>query len=919
MGVNVETIGHSAFSYCASLQSISLPSSLKEIGSNLFYECTMLENIFIPSGLDNITSNTFYGTAAYDNGLEDGIVYISGYLVMANREKVSGDIVIKNGTTDICSYAFNYCDSVESVTIPDSVINIDDGAFHQCYSLSNVKMSSNIKKIGNHAFSWTDVNSIDFGKKLEYIGDSAFEYSDLNSVSIPASVNIIGEDAFWNCDYLSSISVDSSNKYYSSQNGVLYNKAKTELIKYPDYKKDVSFNIPSTVTVIDNNAFYSADFEEINIPSSVKEYIGMAFEECYSLKKISVDSANSSFSSDGGVMYNKNETELIKIPQNMESETYTILPTVKLIRDYAGYDCDNINALFVPKSVESIGHHAFEYCNGIETVDLSNVVTIGDYAFLGCNNLKSCTFGTKTENIGDNAFSYTALTEVNIPSSVKDIYYSFVYCQKLEKITVDPLNENYSSKDGILYNKDKTTLEQYPAAKASTSFTLPSSVEQIGSYAFYYAENLSTINLNEGLKYISSESFYCCSALTQIIIPDTVEILSSGAFEYCSSLKEVVLGKSVREIDYCCFEGCSSLESIAIPDSVEYLGGSTFENCTSLKSVSLSNNLTSIPYDCFYGCRSLEKISIPKSVRNIGESAFYDCALTSVTISYMVEEIDDNAFGYRYNNDDWMSEKVPGFKIYCYDESAGMDYAEENGFDYEILPDDADRPPRRTISDEETGVEVKFNNEFEKGTELNVEREYDGTSFTIIGKEFGEVNSAVYDINAYKDGEKVQPNGMVTVRIPVPYEFDTSRLAVCYINAETKELTIISAKVEDGYIVFQTDHFSYYAIVEVATGRVMGVSVSDITMNYKKSTTIMPDITADPDAEYTIEYESSNPKIATVDENGNVYAAKKGEATITCTVTDSNGNTVSDTCNVKVKYSFGQWLIKILLFGWIWY
>ena len=256
-----------------------------------------------------------------------------------------------------------------------------------------------------------------------------------------------------------------------------------------------------------------------------------------------------------------------------------------------------------------------------------------------------------------------------------------------------------------------------------------------------------------------------------------------------------------------------------------------------------------------------------------------------------------------------------------FDESEGMDYAVENGFDYEILPDDENRPPRRTLTDEETGVEIKYNNEFESGTELNVEREYDGTSFTIIGKEFGEVSSAVYDINAYKDGEKVQPNGKVTVRIPIPDGFDASRLAVCYVNAETKQVTKLPMEIIDGYVVFQTDHFSYYAIIELSdspTG-VKSVSISDITLNYKKSAKINPKIDAEKGTEYSVSYTSSNPKVATVDNNGKVYAAKKGSATITCTVTDSNGNTVSDTCKVTVKYSFGQWLIKILLFGWIWY
>lgn len=100
---------------------------------------------------------------------------------------------------------------------------------------------------------------------------------------------------------------------------------------------------------------------------------------------------------------------------------------------------------------------------------------------------------------------------------------------------------------------------------------------------------------------------------------------------------------------------------------------------------------------------------------------------------------------------------------------------------------------------------------------------------------------------------------------------------------------------------------------------VKSVSVSDLKLDYKKSATITPEIEADKGAKYTVKYSSSDEKIARVDENGKVYAAKKGTATITCTVTDSNGNTVTDTCNVTVKYNFGQWLIVIILFGWIWY
>lgn len=126
------------------------------------------------------------------------------------------------------------------------------------------------------------------------------------------------------------------------------------------------------------------------------------------------------------------------------------------------------------------------------------------------------------------------------------------------------------------------------------------------------------------------------------------------------------------------------------------------------------------------------------------------------------------------------------------------------------------------------------------------------------------------------------------------------------------------------YVVTTDGEISNYVNLTVnkkttTSSVVKNVSINDIIINYKASAKINPTITADEGAEYTVKYESSNPKVATVDENGKVYAAKRGEATITCTVTDSYGNTVSDTCKVTVNYTFWQWLIKIILFGWIWY
>ncbi len=223
----------------------------------------------------------------------------------------------------------------------------------------------------------------------------------------------------------------------------------------------------------------------------------------------------------------------------------------------------------------------------------------------------------------------------------------------------------------------------------------------------------------------------------------------------------------------------------------------------------------------------------------------------------------------------------------------------------------------KALIDKKTGVEIVYNNEYDANTEIKVEEKFDGDSFQLVNSAYGEVKTSIFDIATYKNGAKVQPDGEITVRIPLPSGY-SNKVFVCYVDSTNGKVTKIPCEVKDGYVTFKTNHFSEYAIVE-QSANVKSVSIGDITMNYKKSAKINPTIAADDGAEYTVKYTSSDSSVARVDDNGNVYGAKRGSATITCTVTDSNGNTVQDTCTVTVKYSFGQWLIKILLFGWIWY
>ncbi len=137
----------------------------------------------------------------------------------------------------------------------------------------------------------------------------------------------------------------------------------------------------------------------------------------------------------------------------------------------------------------------------------------------------------------------------------------------------------------------------------------------------------------------------------------------------------------------------------------------------------------------------------------------------------------------------------------------------------------------------------------------------------------------------------------------------------------TKEATFTAEGVRTQYCAVCGKAIRTEAIPKLTHGKVYSVEINDISLNYKSSTTLKPTIKGDTGVTYTVTYESSNPKVATVDENGNVYAAKRGSgsAEITCTVTDQYGNVVKDTCKVNVSLSFVQKIIVYVLFGWIWY
>ena len=350
------------------------------------------------------------------------------------------------------------------------------------------------------------------------------------------------------------------------------------------------------------------------------------------------------------------------------------MPSVTTIGDYAFYYCSALTSVEMP-AVTTIGNHAFNWCSTLTSVDIPSVTTIGDYAFYYCSALTSVEMPAVTTigeyafsschevtsvsmpsvtTIGDNAFSGCfSLASVFIPASCTLIGANpFEQCIELKEIVVEESNPNYSSADGILYDKGKTTLIGWPAAESDIDI-MPS-VTTIGSRAFSSLYALTSVSMPE-VTTIGDQAFSYCDALTSVSMP-SVTTIGDAAFGFCHTLKSVDM-PSVETLSNYAFRDCQALTSVDIPASCTSIGANPFVGCTNLKEIMVDENNPNYSsadgalYDngktTLIGWPTAEgDIDIMPSVTTIGDGALYSCyALTSV---YMpsVTTIGDAAFGF---------------------------------------------------------------------------------------------------------------------------------------------------------------------------------------------------------------------------------------------------------------------------------
>ena len=329
--------------------------------------------------------------------------------------------------------------------------------------------------------------------------------------------------------------------------------------------------------------------------------------------------------------YTKPTGSLI-IPAKVTNSSTSVEYNVTSIGGYAFYECSSLTSVTISNSVTSIGSSAFRGCSGLTTVTIGNSVTsiggsafyncsgltsvtipnsvtsIGGYAFYNCSGLTSVTIPNSVTSIGIGAFNIcSSLTSVTIGNSVTSIgNEAFFGCRKLTEINVESANTNYTSENGILFNKDKTTIVCYPAGKTETTYTIPNSVTSIGGSAFSGCSGLTSVTIGNSVTSIGSSAFYNCRGLTSVTIPNSVTSIGSDAFSSCSGLTSVTIPNSVTSIGSEAFSGCSGLTDIAYDGtSAPTIRTDAFLDVNSSVKVCVPENYSSASFGGISVCKGL--------------------------------------------------------------------------------------------------------------------------------------------------------------------------------------------------------------------------------------------------------------------------------------------------------------------------
>lgn len=616
--------------------------------------CTGAPNIILSSTSSSTASSTSDTSSTEQSPYSQGLTFklsgdLSYYTLSSAKNCTDTDVVIPptykgKPVKEIGKEAFFPLRStLKSISIPESVTKIGKLAFQNCGYLETVSLGEN--------------------SQLQIIDESAFlGCSSLKSFVVPCGVTSIGADAFYNC-YNLTLTFEEGTQIASIGGRAFANCTSFK-----------SFTVPKAITSIEISTFSgcsrlaSITFEEgsvlqsigehafsgcsaltsFTIPASVTTLGPGLFRYCSALTNIVVEEGNTSFKTFENSLYSIDGSTILFYIPNDDETTFVFPPEVTAIGPYAFFKREALESMHIPAVITSIGDHAFENCNNLQSVTLeegSLLQSIGCYGFAGCS-IESFPLleATQLAVLGDYAFSYCrALKSVTFPPSVTSVgFRTFQQCIVLESATFAETNSLESiSREAFYYCEKLKTVSLgkssqietigilFPYCTSLESISFPDSVTSIGDRAFEYFDSLTCVTFaeNSRLETIGERAFYECKRLTSIELPASLIYIGVSAFKYCWDLENIVFqeGSQLKTIGAQAFAYSSAFSKFHIPASVTTISEKAFYECGGLKHIIIPEGVSRIGTQAFFGCRELRSVTFSKNITYFESGTFTLC------------------------------------------------------------------------------------------------------------------------------------------------------------------------------------------------------------------------------------------------------------------------------------------------------
>lgn len=532
--------------------------------------------------------------------------------------------------TTIAPHAFSMT-TINSLVLPGSITEIGEYAFGECKSLREVTfpMSPMLQKIGKSAFRLSGVRKVSLSQLTGAYGKK----EDFNWTNI-----------FNECWELAEFDVNAGNQKWASIDGVLFNKAKTQLIMCPQ-ALGPKYTIPTSCTEVCKEAFQdNQGITTLVIPDNVTKLNERSFAKMDNLEEVTIGDGVTElpymvfgfgFSKNGCIVKGGKKIEIIgesafDMAMLKSMEFHEGLKAIKKQAFFMNFDFNKDKGyndpLTFPSTLEEIDNGAFYNCSSIKAVTIPANVKFGQMIFSNCGNLHNINFAEGAKEIGYAMFMNCGrIYNISIPASVEVIgSKAFQQCSQLRTITVAEGNQHFIAKDNVLFTKDMKNLLVFPAQNIGVKkYEIPNGVERLATASFALTSGLQEVVIPESVDSIGPLAFGRSTSLKKINIPSKVRVIDIGTFDGSEKLEEVIFSEGLQEIGETAFQRCINLTNFHLPSTLKIIGKKAFSEAFSkFEPLELPTSLDSIGDKAFYKTAFGGTLTIPESVTKWGRESF---------------------------------------------------------------------------------------------------------------------------------------------------------------------------------------------------------------------------------------------------------------------------------------------------------